>query len=123
MIIGRILGWLFVGGAFVILGYDLLQFLGSQSWNAVLLGELWFKLDPGSLNLMQAVIQRYLFPALWDPIIISVLLWPSWLISLLIGGVLLFLFRFLRHFFQCFRHCNAMIGVRNWAMPSKYHLF
>jgi|TARA_R110002072_G_scaffold163397_1_gene316023 hypothetical protein len=93
MIIGRILGWLFVGGAFVILGYDLLQFLGSQSWNVLLLGELWFKLDAGSLNLVQAVIQRYIFPALWDPVIVTVLLWPASLLFLLIGLLLLFFFR------------------------------
>jgi hypothetical protein len=38
------------------------------------LGEVWFALDPFSLNLVQAVIQRYLHPALWDQVAVPVLL-------------------------------------------------
>ena len=30
------------------------------------LGELWFKLHAGSLNLIQAIIERYLWPPLWE---------------------------------------------------------
>ena len=30
-------------------------------------GELWYALDRGSLNFAQAITQRYLHPALWDP--------------------------------------------------------
>jgi hypothetical protein len=39
-------------------------------------GEAWFSLSPTSLNLMQAVTQRYVSPELWDPTIISVLKLP-----------------------------------------------
>ena len=39
------------------------------------IGALWYGLAPGSLNLTQAVVQRYLLPELWDPVIISVLTW------------------------------------------------
>lgn len=41
------------------------------------LGELWFKLSPGTLNLMQAVTQRYIAPAVWDPGIVWVLEKPA----------------------------------------------
>ncbi len=41
------------------------------------LGELWFKLDVGSLNLVQAVVERYIWPPLWDPAIASVLQIPA----------------------------------------------
>jgi hypothetical protein len=41
------------------------------------LGELWFKLDVGSLNLVQAVVERYIWPPLWDPVIASVLQIPA----------------------------------------------
>lgn len=41
------------------------------------LGEVWFSLAPGSLNLAQAVIQRYISPAVWDPGIIWVLAQPA----------------------------------------------
>jgi len=40
-------------------------------------GELWFSLSPDTLNLMQAVTQRYVSPALWDPAIVAVLKLPA----------------------------------------------
>jgi hypothetical protein len=40
-------------------------------------GEVWFALSADTLNLMQAVTQRYLWPALWDPGIVSVLKFPA----------------------------------------------
>lgn len=33
------------------------------------LGGIWFSAHNGSLNLTQAVIQRYIHPALWDPML------------------------------------------------------
>ncbi|NNG03667.1 MAG: hypothetical protein HKM95_06145 [Inquilinus sp.] len=39
-------------------------------------GKYWFDTDSESLNLVQAVTQRYLHPKLWDPGIVTVLLWP-----------------------------------------------
>ena len=73
------LGWVFA-----------LASLGSAGWAAALggpagiltrpLGELWFRLHPGSLNLLQAVVERYIWPPLWDPAISSVLLSPATLV-------------------------------------------
>jgi hypothetical protein len=40
-------------------------------------GELWFALSPNTLNLMQAVTQRYVSPVLWDPVIVAVLKLPA----------------------------------------------
>jgi len=36
-------------------------------------GQLWFALDPGSLNLLQALVERGLWPPLWDWIVFPVL--------------------------------------------------
>ena len=41
------------------------------------LGELWFAVHSGSLNLSQAITQRYLSPEIWDPYIIWVLGQPA----------------------------------------------
>jgi len=41
------------------------------------LGELWFALHPGSLNLIQAVVERYVWAPLWDPGIVSILYLPA----------------------------------------------
>ena len=57
------------------------------------LGLLWFNIDVDSLNLVQAVTQRYLFPELWDPVIVSILLLPAWLVFAVPGIILLILFR------------------------------
>lgn len=51
-------------------------------------GELWYGLHPGSLNLTQAGLQRHVLPELWDPVLLTVLLWPAALV-LLVPGLLL----------------------------------
>ncbi len=40
-------------------------------------GEVWFALSPNTLNAMQALIQRYISPGLWDPAIVAVLKLPA----------------------------------------------
>ncbi len=52
------------------------------------LGELWFKLDVASLNLVQAVVERYIWPPLWDPAIASVLQIPAALFFALPAAIL-----------------------------------
>ena len=41
-------------------------------------GEIWYELAPGSLNLTQAVIQRYLHPEIWEQGIVPLLVRPFW---------------------------------------------
>lgn len=55
------------------------------------LGEIWFMLAPGSLNLAQAVTQRYLLPELWDPVMIWLLQWPAGAFFSLAGLITLIL--------------------------------
>ncbi len=63
----------------VVVADDILRYVETDGYAAIVVGELWFDLHVGSLNLAQAVIQRYLHPALWDPAIVWVLLQPAWL--------------------------------------------
>ena len=93
MIIGRLIGWILVGCAFLVLGHDILLYLNTEAWHSILLGELWYNLNPQGLNLTQAIVQRYLTPVLWDPVILTVLLWPAWLVFLAPGVVFLLLCR------------------------------
>ena len=39
---------------------------------------------------MQAVVQRYLHPWLWDPAFVQLLLWPAWVVPGVLA-ILLFL--------------------------------
>ena len=44
------------------------------------LGALWFWISPGSLNLVQAVTERYLSVALWDHIVFPLVQQPAVLV-------------------------------------------
>lgn len=92
MIIGRVIGWILLALGFMALGHDFLNYLNSDAWQSILLGELWYMLDAQGLNFTQAIIQRYLFPALWDPTITTVLLWPAWADFIVPGMVFLIIF-------------------------------
>jgi hypothetical protein len=52
------------------------------------LGEVLFAVAPGALNFAQAVVQRYVHPKLWDPVIQTILLWWAAPIFLVPGVVL-----------------------------------
>lgn len=83
-----IVGWaLLLGGLGYLIG-ELLDAYMTGTYQVISAGQAWFDLDVTSLNLVQAVIQRYLHPFLWDPIISSILQWPVWS---LLGGIGAFL--------------------------------
>ncbi|RST87753.1 hypothetical protein EJC49_03850 [Aquibium carbonis] len=46
------------------------------------LGTSWFAVSPETLNLAQAVVQRHVFPALWDPILVTILTLPGFVVFL-----------------------------------------
>jgi hypothetical protein len=60
-------------------------------------GKIWYTLEPGSLNLSQAIVQRYLLPEIWEQAIIPLLLLPFWesvmllfILFLVLGSGILF---------------------------------
>jgi hypothetical protein len=55
------------------------------------LGAVIFAVDPPFLNTLQAGVQRNLSPWLWDSVFLPVLEWPSWLIPLALGVLMLVL--------------------------------
>jgi hypothetical protein len=76
--IGRLIGWIVLLAGLSVLVRDGLVWIDTAHWAPIALGQLWFDISPSSLNLVQAVVQRYIHPFLWDPIIVSVLLcWAS----------------------------------------------
>ncbi len=42
------------------------------------LGLSWYQISAGSLTLTQTIIQRYIFPSLWDFAFVPLLKMPSW---------------------------------------------
>ena len=93
MIVGRIIGWALLAVALVALGADIVGSLAARSLDVTPLGQHWFELHRASLGLAQAVIQRYVLPELWDPVIQTVLLWPTWAVFGVVGAVLAYLCR------------------------------
>ena len=93
MIVGRVIGWiaLLAGGAVFV--RDLLVWVDTKHWAPIALGQLWYQLNRSSLNLVQAVVQRYIHPFLWDPIIVSILLSWAFAVLMFLGVLLLLVFR------------------------------
>jgi hypothetical protein len=76
-----------------VLARDVAAYFDSHLWAPIVLGQLWYELDRSSLNLAQAVIQRYVSPVLWDRIVVAVLLCWVWAVLVGLGGVMLVLAR------------------------------
>lgn len=66
----------------------LLLAAGAAMSGAASLGALWFGASPASLNAAQAMVQRYLAPALWTDAVVPLLRQPAWLVALVPGIVL-----------------------------------
>ncbi|WP_453962257.1 hypothetical protein [Amorphus suaedae] len=91
----RLLGWgLFLAGL-AAGAYDVFHSVQIGHNDSTSLGEWWYALSPGSLNLSQAVVQRYISPALWDPYIQGLLIAPGWAVLSVLGIVVLVLARVL----------------------------
>ena len=90
MLIVRVLGVWSLVLAMVVLTIDGTKSLalGDERWYMTPLGEHWFNLDAPSLNLSQALIERYVHPFLWEPLIVSLLQVPTWMFFGLLGLVL-----------------------------------
>ena len=76
-LIFRFLGFWIFAAALVAMVHDGARSIASDSVVVTSLGELWFSISAPSLNLTQAVIERYTVPALWDPVMLSVLKAPA----------------------------------------------
>ncbi len=93
MIVGRIAGWLITLVAVLILGAELVGFVRTGAYKIISGGELWYDIQRSSLNILQAVIQRYLHPTIWDPVLTAVLRAPAWLPLGIVGMGTSWLFR------------------------------
>lgn len=74
----RVLGILLLLGALAAGAAQFQMWAASGRFVPLPLGQAWFNIDPPSLNLVQAVIERHIWPPLWDPVLLTVLRWPAW---------------------------------------------
>ena len=82
MLILRIIGYLLALAGLGFLIIDGARSIAAGELDLTALGKTWYDLDNASLNGAQALVQRYLWPYLWDPVIQTVLEWPTFAVAL-----------------------------------------
>ena len=78
----RALALLALAVAVVMAVLDATRSIGASELMLTPLGVSWYSVSPETLNLSQAVIQRYTLPALWDPVMIWILTLPGFVVFL-----------------------------------------
>ncbi len=91
-LISALFGLAFFLFGLMMLAFEILVWFPDRSHAAAALGLVWFQNDPfsavlgtPSLPLAGAIIERKISPLLWDPFIVTILSWPSWLALLFLG--------------------------------------
>jgi hypothetical protein len=93
MIVWRVIGWIVFLAGLSVLVRDVIAWFNTKIWAPIAIGQLWYELDRSSLNLVQAVTQRYVSPFLWDRIIVNILLCWAFAVLVGLGGLILLLAR------------------------------
>jgi hypothetical protein len=92
----RALGWILIVAGGVLLAADIVAWTRAGAMAPTPLGRVWFDLDRFSLNLAQAIVERYVAAALWQSAIGPALLQPGWVVFPALGAGCLALSRLLR---------------------------
>ncbi len=89
MFLLRLIGIMLLCIAVAAIGWEIYVSLQAASYRLIATGEWWYRLDVASLNMAQAVVQRYVHPFLWEGVIAPVLTWPLWIVTGVPGLLLL----------------------------------
>lgn len=89
MLLLRFIAIVLLCGAIAAIGWEIYISLQAEGYRPIAMGEWWYRLDVTSLNLAQAVVQRYVHPFLWESIVAPVLTWPLWIVTGVPGLLLL----------------------------------
>jgi hypothetical protein len=89
----RFLGLVTLAAAFVFFVYDGTRSIAGGRIEVLKLGDLWVAVHRNSLLLLQPGIERYVAVWLWDPVLLTVLEQPAWLVLLVLGSILVLLGR------------------------------
>lgn len=96
-VLSRLIGSTFLALMLIFVVMDGAKILSSNTFVLTPVGQVWFDIDQAlgtlSLNTFQAIVQRYVHPILWDPVITSFLGLPASLLFLLLGALFLYLGR------------------------------
>lgn len=86
-----VLGILLIAIAILALGFDAQLSAEDAEPQFKALGQWWYELDRGSYNGIQVLLERHIWPPLWDPVLLTAVQWPVWVVVAPVG-ILLFIF-------------------------------
>jgi hypothetical protein len=89
----RFLGLVVLAAAFVFFVYDGTKSIASNQIVTYKFGDLWSNLHQASRDAVQPAIEQNVGTWLWDPVVLSVLGQPAWLVLLIVGAFLILLGR------------------------------
>lgn len=93
----RLLGMIVIALAAAAGAYDAFALAGGRADHGAKVGDWWSYLHQNSLLLVQPAIERHVEPYvgqwLWDPVMLTILTSPAWLVLGIIGALLLLLGR------------------------------
>lgn len=88
-----IASWFLVLGVIALVHDGIKSLANGGGFAKTALGRHWFDLHPPSLNALQAFVERYISTVLWDPVLITLLQTPTWIVCFVLATALYFLGR------------------------------
>jgi hypothetical protein len=89
----RPVGWTFLVGGLLLLMRDVLVSIEIKHWTPITLGQLWFDLNRLSIYHFHLLVVNYVNPFLWDPMIVTILLFWAFAVLMVLGVLILAVFR------------------------------
>jgi hypothetical protein len=89
----RIIGFVFVALGFLIIVLDCTRTIGGGTLIYTPIAETWGTISARSLQSLQPLLDKTHLPWLWDPVVLWVLLLPTSLVSIVIGLLIIRVFR------------------------------
>ena len=89
----RFVGFVILAVGFIALIYDGTKSIAGGAMVFTPLGQHWNNFHSTSLQLLQPAIERHVAVWLWDPVVLSILTTPAWLVLGILGAILMLIGR------------------------------
>ncbi len=89
----RLIGFLLIAAGFVGFVVDGARSIAAGEIVYAPLGQILFQLLPGYFPMLEPAVTRHIHPTLWDPVLITILLFPAAAVAFVLGLLLLWLGR------------------------------
>jgi hypothetical protein len=89
----RLLGLALLAGAFAAGVIDGAASIAADQLSITPIGRPLYLVFPNKFPLVQAFVERQIHPLLWDPVLVNILMLPTWLVLAVIGVGLFYVVR------------------------------